>query len=173
MQYARKGIRVLRIQFLGRWKSSAVFRYIEEAMTEIPMNSEAKTETSRQPDDGKRERERKRALRPKSSAAPKRDSPPGEQVLEAKPLLDQKQADQVFAMSKARGKLTKHIVGQAAWGIPLDSDSWATICGWNFAKRNVKVELTQHPQKSALECKKCFKLEKVRDGVKGAREWQR
>lgn len=171
MQYARKGISVHRIQFLGRWKSSAVFRYIEEAMTEIPMNSEAKTETSRQPDDGKRERERKRALRPQSSAAPKRDSPPGEQVLEAKPLLDQKQADQVFAMSKARGKLTKHIVGQAAWGIPLDS--WATICGWNFAKRNVKVELTQHPQKSALECKKCFKLEKARDRVKGAQEWQR
>ena len=35
------------------------------------------------------------------------------------------------------------------------------------------MDLTQHPQRSALECKKCFKLEKVRDGVKGAREWAR
>ena len=66
----------------------------------------------------------------------------------------------MFALSKTRGRLTKH---------PLDS--WATICGWNFAKRNVKVELTQNSCKSASECKKCFKLNGERDGVRGAREW--
>jgi len=35
--YARRGIAISSIQ--GRWKSSAVFRYVEEAMTEIAMNA--------------------------------------------------------------------------------------------------------------------------------------
>ena len=38
MNYAREGLSVHSRQFLGRRKSSAAFRYIEEAMTEIPMN---------------------------------------------------------------------------------------------------------------------------------------
>ena len=42
MSYARKGVDVHRIQFLGKWKSSAVLQYIEEAMTEIPMNPTAR-----------------------------------------------------------------------------------------------------------------------------------
>lgn len=50
-------------------------------------------------------------------------------------------------------------------------DSWAMVCGWNFAKRNVKGELTQHPTKAAAPCKQWFKLHEGRDGVKGAREW--
>ena len=39
MNDARSGLSVQSIQFLGRWQSSAVFRYIEEAMTEIPLNT--------------------------------------------------------------------------------------------------------------------------------------
>ena len=35
MAYARKGMPIQSIQFLGRWKSSAVFRYVEEAMAEV------------------------------------------------------------------------------------------------------------------------------------------
>ena len=70
MCYARKGLSIQAIQFLGRWKSSAVFRYVEEAMTEIPLNvTDGKTaeagETQNQEANKK-----KRALRPKSKAAP-------------------------------------------------------------------------------------------------------
>lgn len=35
MAYARKGMPAQSIQLLGQWKSSAVFRYVEEAMTEV------------------------------------------------------------------------------------------------------------------------------------------
>ena len=38
MQYTRLGMSVPEISFLGRWKSSAVFRYIEEALQELPAN---------------------------------------------------------------------------------------------------------------------------------------
>ena len=34
MHYARRGLPIASIQFLGRWR----FRYVEEAMTEIPLN---------------------------------------------------------------------------------------------------------------------------------------
>ena len=39
MYYTRKGMDVQDISFLGRWKSSAVFRYMEEALQERPMNA--------------------------------------------------------------------------------------------------------------------------------------
>lgn len=38
MHYTTKGMDVADIMFLGRWRSSAVFRYIEEAMEEMPAN---------------------------------------------------------------------------------------------------------------------------------------
>ena len=169
MRYARRGLTVHAIQFLGRWKSSAVFRYIEEAMTELPMNVIPADQAGDNNKDRQEETRKRRALRPKSSAAPPRDNIAPEPVQRQKPLIDEEEKETVYALSRYRGKTTKHVVGQAAWGIPLDS--WTTICGWNFAKRNVKVELTKNPCKRAQQCKKCQKLESERDGVKGAREW--
>lgn len=75
-----------------------------------------------------------------------------------KPFVDDEQQGPVYAMSNSRRKWTQRIVGQAAWGIPLDS--WATICGWNFARRNVKVELTKTPTWKSAPCKTCFKVTK-------------
>ena len=43
MYYTRKGLDIQDISFLGRWRSSAVFRYMEEAMQERPMNAKAMT----------------------------------------------------------------------------------------------------------------------------------
>ena len=39
MWYTRKGMPVHEIGLLGRWKSSAVFRYTEETLQEIPLNA--------------------------------------------------------------------------------------------------------------------------------------
>ena len=46
MWYARKGLPVHEIGLLGRWKSSAVFRYIEEALQEIPLNTNVMATTT-------------------------------------------------------------------------------------------------------------------------------
>ena len=169
MKYARDGLSVHSIQFLGRWKSSAVFRYIEEAMTELPMNAGAVPKNSYHGEEGKAKAKQK-ALRPKAAAVPdSKDKGNRAHGSPVKPLVNNDETEQVYAMSNSRGKWTQHIVGQAAWGIPLDS--WSTICGWNFAKRSVKVELTKEPGRRSMPCKKCFKLKEERDGVRGAREW--
>jgi hypothetical protein len=170
MRYARQGMSIQTIQFLGRWRSSAVFRYIEEAMTEIPMNTLPHEPQGESTTKNPEESQNRRALRPKASAKAKAQLPEEEpQVNQAKQLISDGQEGPIYAISRSRGGWTKHIVGKAAWGIPLDS--WSTICGWNFARRNVKVELTQNPSKNATECKKCSKFFIERDGVKGAREW--
>ena len=36
--YARQGLPLFDIAFLGRWKSSAVMRYMNEALEQLPMN---------------------------------------------------------------------------------------------------------------------------------------
>ena len=41
MYYTRRGLDIQDISLLGRWRSSAVFRYMEEAMQERPMNTRA------------------------------------------------------------------------------------------------------------------------------------
>ena len=109
----------------------------------------------------------KKALRPKARAAPK--EPQDTEMQSAspvKPLVENTTNEEVYAVSNTRGKWTKHWVGQAAWGIPLDQ--WNTLCGWNFAKKNVKVELTKRPSRATVACKKCQKVIQERDGVKRA-----
>ena len=169
MAYAREGTSIHHSQFLGRWKSSAVFRYIEDAMTEMPMNiTNRGSEELDEEQKVQQERQRKRALRPKAKASPKEEDSP-EKKMEHKPLVHDEEKEPVYAVSKSRGTSTKHLVGQAAWGIPLDS--WTTACGWNFARKNIKVELTKKPSLMAKKCKKCFKLREERDKVMRAREW--
>ena len=41
MMYARNGLQLFDVAFLGRWKSSAVMRYIEEAMEQLAINQRA------------------------------------------------------------------------------------------------------------------------------------
>lgn len=130
-------------------------------MTEIPLNVEPLTkEKEVKPRISEETRERK-VLRPKSKGSPKKSTEIKEaQELLAKPLVNEEEREDVYAISNRRGKWTKHLVGQAAWGIPLDKLS--TLCVWNFAERNVRM---------SAPCKKCFKGKTERDGVKGAREW--
>ena len=114
----------------GRWKSSAVFRYAEEAMTEIPLNRTWPTERETEAPntvDAKKDKYEKRACRPKRKAAPKESADPRKPAEINKPLVDESDKDKVFALSNSRGKWAKHFVGQAAWGIPLDN--WSTVCG--------------------------------------------
>ena len=75
----------------------------------------------------------------------------------------------LWAVSRARGKAIIHRVKEAAWNIPLNE--WKTSCGWQFARHNVKVELTKRPPEVAALCAKCNKIEVMRDDVRRAREW--
>ena len=171
MMWTREGLNVSDISFLGRWKSSAVFRYIEDAMAELPLNRNGngleEPQSEPQPPEipvfegiPEPEVDRKPRKRKQKAAEDSEDLPMSGKYVDAKPLM---------AVSRVRKEITAHRVGQASWGIKLDE--WTTICGWRFARRNVKVELTRLIPKQAKNCSKCEKIWSERDGVRGAREW--
>ncbi len=76
------------------------------------------------------------------------------------------EADELFAIAPGRNRTRMvHWVTRAAWG--ADLDSWATACGWKFARRCEKVQLPVKAPGKAQRCQKCESIRKLRDDVKG------
>ena len=187
MMYARAGMTLPEISFLGRWKSSAVVRYVEEAMMEIPVNQKVIEEA--RPERRKRRRfgdtdpeqnqrnvepidlEAKEAPIPQVINLEKDEEKANAKTSDPAEKTIQSQVTQVmWVVSTHRGRQMSHEVGQAGWGLPLED--WSTICGWHFARRNVKVQITTHQNASKFKrCQKCKKGREMRDGVNRAREW--
>ena len=135
MYYTRKNMSVQDISFLGRWKSSAVFRYIEDAMQELALNTRQPTyQTSNL----------------------KAEVP----VTETQPPADVKAK---WAVSSGRSGKIAHHVKVAEWGKPLDD--WVTACGWTFARRRVAVQLCHAKPLATPVCKKCREIKALRDSV--------
>ena len=164
MQYTRLGMSVPEISFLGRWKSSAVFRYIEEALQELPANQRipiASDTTGKAPG-------------PKTPQVASKGRKRGREEAAAVELPELKRVHEVeaaeecpilWAISRGRNGKTAHVVAQASWNMALED--WHTACGWHFARANTKVELTKVMQAADQQCKKCKEIEELRDGVKG------
>ena len=150
MWYARRGLPVHEIGLLGRWKSSAVFRYIEEALQEIPLNAGAhKVEalggawaSPTTPAPPQLTEEDKEKLVPVPNAPKQRAicvKPPG--------------PEQCWAVSSGRNGRVSHRIRKASWNVSLAA--WDTWCGWHFAERNVKVMITPKHMSGTNRCKKC------------------
>ena len=151
MRYTRLGMSVYEVATLGRWKSSAVFRYVEEALEEVPMNERTKTqETEVQVVEPKKTSKRK------DKRAENKDSSDATMKMPKAP-------EEFWAVSRYRSKAVGHRVRQASWNLELDR--WATWCGWKFAERNVKVTLAPFLVKGVQKCKKCEAARKQRDKV--------
>ena len=192
MMYARLGWHIQDIAFLGRWKSSAVFRYVEQELQEVPVNVRAPrnepqgttTATEKRVVVVKEKTNTKMTERLEAAEAKVLEVNGRLEALEqseAKVLevngrleaLEQFQGKAVvdlddppgilWALSKSRSGKVGHVVKQASWNLPLQE--WATSCGWKFARRNVKVELTRNPHCSIRKCGKCQELEQLRDKV--------
>ena len=164
MMYTREGMAIQEISFLGRWKSSAVFRYMEEALELVAVNKrDGKMVTS------SAEADHTEPAQQKATAIPPEDPPKEDtfRVYKRKSSEDTAEED-LWILSKTRGNSVAHHIGKASWNIPLDE--WSTRCGWAFARKNVKVSITKWKPKEGQECKKCLELKILRDGVKGARE---
>ena len=175
MMWTREGLSVADISFLGRWKSSAVFRYIEDALAEVPMNKRTSVQDEN-PETKVQEYRKSSSSKQKRPSHEADGGHPPTQLVKAEgdnpniPITQAKRETKpLMAVSRVRKEATAHRVGQASWGIKLDQ--WTTLCGWHFARRNVKVELTRLVPKTARSCAKCEKIWLERDGVKGAREW--
>eukprot|EP00435_Cladocopium_sp_Y103_P045957 s46_g13.t1 len=155
MWYARRGLPIHEIGTLGRWRSSAVFRYIEEALQDIPLNANVnqgdlwdvrpiQLKEDRR-DEGEPEvKFQEREAEPKETrevgkARIKPVKPPG--------------PEECWAVSTGRSGKVSHRVRKASWNLNLAQ--WDTWCGWHFAERNVKVVLTPKFQATTKKCKKC------------------
>ena len=171
MFYTRKGMDIQDISFLGRWRSSAVFRYMEEAMQERPMNARVTGTTEKEIKESvvnhtqSMERWTDKlvggdATQP-PTPAPKTPAPgtPG-------PVLIPNDPEDLglWATSWTRSKKkVTHVVLKASW--QLDLNEWATACGWHFAQRSVKVSLSKSPPTNSHKCVKCEKIRELRDKV--------
>ena len=162
MMYAKRGVPTCEIAFLGRWKSSAVFRYVEEALQSLPLNERVKLGV--QGNVGKMvsqdamsaEPSRAETARPDTALEATETEAPEKEVPEGKLL---------WAVSRSRKGRIYHAVRRATWDVRLEE--WATACGWAFAARNTQVELTKQKPFGSRVCQKCTAVLAMRDGVKG------
>ena len=170
MFYTRQGLGIHEISVLGRWKSSAVFRYIEEALEEVPLNlpildkrpagSERTYGESEVQDTFKSDKVQQKPSQPGEDSFPSPRQALGAETevtdpavaSEAKEVMN-KSGNQMWAISSRRGKRLAHSVLQASWN--LDLDKWATRCGWKFAAKHVKVQLTDRLPFGITKCQKC------------------
>ena len=169
MMYARGGMSVQEIAYLGRWKSSAIFRYVEQALQDVPLNITGKFCPTAKSEAVKVEEEAVKAAKPKAvdnKWMEKLNQLTGRvKVLEEDPGRSEvaKPPKQLWAISNQRNQRVAHLVVQASWNLPLES--WATSCGWKFAKKNVKVCLTREKGEGMKVCEKCQEHGKLRDEV--------
>lgn len=159
MCYTRCGLATQEIASLGRWRSSAVFRYIEEA-PRVPLNrAMAGKSNEEKPPEVSQEREPVGQNR-----APENGEGNAQRVVEVqvaeKPKLTQLPNKQCLVIPRSRVRAVVHLVRQAAWDFPFNK--WGAWCGWRFAERNVKVALVTRIPQGIQRCKKC-----EADGAKG------
>lgn len=163
MWYARKGMPIYEIGTLGRWKSSTVFRYIEEALQDIPLNTcvtNARTTNKVE----------EKAASSDAPSLPQLPKTPGGEAApatqKAKVTRSKVSApDEPWAVSTGRYGKISHRIRRASWNLGLSA--WDTWCGWHFAERNVKVTLTPRYQQGTHKCKKCEAAHQCRDKVSG------
>ena len=158
MMYARRGTPVQEIAMLGRWKSSCVFRYIEEAVQDIPLNNFRESQqTPKAPRVPLETEEDSIAKLPKVTTKEVK-----KQVsVNVTPVVP----EEIWVVSTARSRRVSHRVRQASWDLRLSF--WDTWCGWHFADRNVKVSMTNRFQTNTVKCKKCEAAKSSRDFVSG------
>ena len=180
MYYTRCGMDVAGAMFVGRWKSSAVLRYIEDALQSMPANRKLLEKMAEKDPFLKEDMEIRakgdmsgRALNPGTTT-------PGRQPMEEaikEVLTDMKnqcepnelaritEVEHLWAISTSRSNRTAHVVTRAAWGLNLDS--WSTACGWHFAEKFVKVKLMKECPEGIRVCTKCSQSNMMRDKVSG------
>eukprot|EP00435_Cladocopium_sp_Y103_P028638 s2894_g7.t1 len=175
MMHTRAGMDLTSVSFIGRWKSSAVFRYVSDALEEMPLNTRSNSaptswfgtpcpmtprpvvqEELPKPDDQGQD------LWEAGDDEETKDAKENQsreiqivKVIHKKPseggqegTTDPAHQKPMWAISKSGRLRTRHLVTQASWGLALDE--WSTACGWHFAKYHVKVELTRAQLRSRL-----------------------
>ena len=147
MFYVRRGLPIQELAFLGRWRSSVVLTYAEEALQEKPMTLPSHYPSVAQQMLVDKPMEQEEAKQPKP-AAEDHDRPQTEPSLErafAKPK-------NLWVVTKGKG-WPKHLVTKATWQLPIRE--WSTACGWAFAVTFSEFCFLTGTMVDEPKCQKC------------------
>ena len=136
MNYVRLGMPIQELAFLGRWKSSVVLSYAEDALQSEPAN--------RNIANGSSAKSKKSLVAPESRSSPViiRDSlkdVEGKNL--GKDLVVTQLPKKLWVASTAYNSRERvwHEVEGASWDVPMES--WSSVCGWPFSRNSSKVAL--------------------------------
>ena len=170
MHYVRSGMNISELAYLGRWKSSVVLTYAEEALEEVAANRGQKSSWS--PADKSRVLEDR--VPPATPSMPD-FKPTEEKPVETVPARAEEHPwscviappKYLWVVTKGRGTANRpvHLVVRATWAIPLAK--WTTACGWTFAERSAEFRFVPKPSLSHKKCRKCLTLRDGRDEDQG------
>ena len=159
LTYVRKGWPLAQIAYLGRWKSSIIYQYSEEALQSIPVNREelrgAAPQKEKEPSQHKKDLEALKA----------RVSEQLEKFYTGAKGLEELRAEVQSIKKAARpsgGLLPRNIQSSATRVVHANMNmsacsppqSWRTRCGWQFyGSRAVFLG-----EEAAVTCAKCIGL---------------
>lgn len=158
MAYVRKGMSIQELAFLGRWRSTVVLTYAEEALQTVPSNAGLKS--------GHVLNDKAigsvAAQTPRVAPCPSLSSCSTSQEEMA---ARGRRSTRLWVRSSVGGRAQPlHLVSNASWQMAICD--WSTACGWTFAKKSANVLLVTAPALGTLKCRKCLEVDKTRDDVK-------
>ena len=152
MNHVRLGMPIQELAFLGRWKSSVVLSYAEDALQSEPANESISNQKI----------PKSKANEPKSTpplcTEPVRDLP--KEVVNkslGEELLITQLPRKLWVASTAYNSRERvwHEVEGASWDVPIEP--WTSVCGWPFSRNSSKVALQSQLTICQRKRKKCLK----------------
>ena len=152
MNYVRLGMPIQELAFLGRWKSTVVLTYAEDALQSEPANRNLVAGGL------KNNKKKEKAADPSDNLPLVVDTP--KDTCEKKPgveLVVTQLPKRLWVASTAYHSRERvwHEVEGASWDVPIET--WSSICGWPFSRHSSKVALQSQLTWNQRKCKKCLK----------------
>ena len=167
MYYVRAGLPIQELAFLGRWRSSVVLCYAEEALQEKPMRA-GHWFTPEEPkkvavqhlqqlshEESGRE-ECTREPNPKEDLAASEDKVKKTGDAAATPIASAFDSPKdLWVITKGRGSKARpaHRVTKACWSLPIKE--WSTACGWLFADKSAEASFILKLKPDQAICNTC------------------
>ena len=164
MGYVRLGMPIQELAFLGRWKSSVVLTYAEDALQSEPANRNLKSNDDCKPKRPPKSQGNKPAGTLDVAPEPPAVSPSHGAVTEEQNRNVDKcnvvvttLPKKLWVASTAYNSRERvwHQVEDAGWDVPIEA--WTSVCGWPFSRNSAKVILNSQLTVAQRKCKKCLR----------------
>ena len=150
MFYVRRGLPIQELAFLGRWRSSVVLTYAEEALQEKPVTLPA----PHLPLEDTKAKDKPMVQDESGQKSPKmEESAPPHAELSLERAFDKPKNLWVVTKGKGWKNRPKHLVTKATWQLPIRE--WSTACGWAFAVNSSEFCFLTGTMVDEPKCQKC------------------